>query len=169
MTRFTVVCSLIAAILGLVDHTSASPLELAKRACYDNASDGCTQNSNPFDNPAAGNCLGVLSVVGGAAITPTGGASASVSFNIYDSSGNNVACVSEVPGGSSYTLCSNELQYELEIDDACGVQGASSCSTCSMKYAAWAGDCVSSSAAQETTIGDTGITGGTAYGLAFAC
>lgn len=169
MARFTVICFFITAILGLVGHTSASPLDLLKRDCYNNPSDGCTKNGNPFDAPPEGSCLGVLAVIGSPAVEPTGGTNAAVSFNIYDSSGNNIACVSEVPGGSSYTLCSSELEYTLEINDACGLQGSSTCSTCSMAYGSWSGDCISSSGAQKTDVGDTGITGGTAYGLTFAC
>jgi hypothetical protein len=169
MTRFIAICSSITAILGLVGHTSASPLELAKRYCYDNPSDGCTGNANPFANPAAGSCLGVLAVIGSPAIEPTGGTSASVSFNVYDSNGDNIACVSEVPGGSSYSLCSNEWEWTLEINDACGTQGSSVCETCSMAYGSWSGDCISTAGAETTPIADYGITGGNAYGLSFAC
>lgn len=170
MARFTVTSSFIVAIiLGLASIASASPLGLAKRECYSNSNDGCHKASNPFDNPPGGKCLGVLSVVGAPPVGPTGGTSASVEFVVYNSNGDNIACVSEVPGGSSYTMCASELEWTLEILDACGTQGATSCSTCSMNYGAWSGDCISSDGAQRKGHGVTPFTAGNAYGLDFDC
>jgi len=167
--------AMLASGLGLLQLVSGSPLEITKsrllnkRDCYTNGNDGCWSNANPFSNPPSGQCLGVLTVVGAPGDMTTGGTNAAVSFNAYDSNGDNLACVSEVPGGSSYTLCSNTWEYTLEVNDACGGQEASECDTCSMAYGAWSGDCISSSGAQSQDYGVTVDTAGYAYSLAFDC